>query len=104
MSDNLVDKIRAALINNQGEAVRFVTERDERIAELEAEVALLKHRVRCLALEVSCRSAANEHLRNILETLELELRAQAEPGPAQDRLNEDGERTFAPNLPELEDN
>ena len=99
MSDEAA--IREALIWNQAEAVRVIMDRDERIRELEAERDALQHVVKCYRAEIAARSAAAKQMRELLVDLELELQAaRYAPKPAQDRLNEDGERTFAPNIVE----
>ena len=103
MSDEA--SIREALIFNQAEAVRAVMDRDERIRELESERDALAHTVQCYRAEIRARAAAQKQMRELLTDLELELQATryGPPRPAQDRLNEDGERTYALNLPEAED-
>ena len=103
MSDE--STIREVLIWNQTEAMRAIMDRDERIHDLENERDALAHVVKCYRAEIAARAAAARQMRELLVDLELELQAAryGPPRPAQDRLNEDGERTFAPNLPEAED-
>lgn len=55
----IVDKLRASLIlENQAEAVRFITEKDERIKHLEELVGALNHSNKALRFEITARNAA----------------------------------------------
>lgn len=81
--DEALDRIRAALLGNQQEALRFIAERDDRIRELEAELGRLGHRVKALAFELSARSAAARVLSAEIE--ELEARIIPRPTLAKDK-------------------
>ncbi len=79
----IVDRLRQSLIlENQAEAVRFIAERDERIAELERQLTLERHRVTSLRWEISARSAAasqsEEEIRALHDKIRELMRESAE--------------------------
>lgn len=64
------ESIRKALIYNQAEAMRAIMDRDDRIRDLEADLASLNHRLKCRNAEISALNATKAYLAHQIALLE----------------------------------